>query len=123
MTVSNNRRIQKPLLGKLKLTSQLVIKTGIHIGGGGEKLEIGGLDKAVVRDPLTDYPYLPGSSIKGKLRSILERLLNKPLNRSGGSNTYRYESDDLESGFSEIDGHQIECTCLFSLTPQTKKMW
>jgi CRISPR-associated protein Csm3 len=96
------------LLGKLKLTSQLIIKTGIHIGGGGEKLEIGGLDKAVVRDPLTDYPYLPGSSIKGKFRSILERLLNKPVNRPGGSGTYRYESDDLESGFSEIEGHLIE---------------
>jgi len=108
MTVSNGRRIQKPLLGKVKLTSQLVIKTGIHIGGGSEKLEIGGLDKAVIRDPLTDYPYLPGSSLKGKLRSILERLLNKPMNRPGGSNTYRYESDDLESGFSEIDGHTIE---------------
>jgi CRISPR-associated protein Csm3 len=94
---------QKPLLGKVTINTHLIIETGLHIGGGGENLDIGGLDKPVIRDPLTQYPYLPGSSIKGKLRSILERLLNKPLNRPGGSGTYRYESDDLEDGFTEIE--------------------
>lgn len=98
---------QKPLLGKFRLTSTLLVETGLHIGGGGENLDIGGLDKPVIRDPLTRQPYLPGSSIKGKLRSILERLLNKSLNRPGGSGTYRYESDDLEDGFSEIDSQLI----------------
>lgn len=93
---------QKPLLGKFRLTSTLLVETGLHIGGGGETLDIGGLDKPVIRDPLTRQPYLPGSSIKGKLRSILERLLNKPVNRPGGSGTFRYESDDLEDGFTEI---------------------
>jgi CRISPR-associated protein Csm3 len=98
---------QKPLLGKFKLTSTLFVETGLHIGGGGENLNIGGLDKPVIRDPLTRHPYLPGSSIKGKLRSILERLLNKPLNRPGGSGTFRYESDDLESGFTEVTSEQF----------------
>lgn len=66
---------QKPLLGKFRLEGTLVMKTGLHIGGGGESLDIGGLDKPVVRDPITKYPYIPGSSIKGKLRSndIFER--------------------------------------------------
>ncbi|MEH2379892.1 MAG: type III-A CRISPR-associated RAMP protein Csm3 [Nostoc sp.] len=94
---------QKPLLGKLSLTSQLSVETGLHIGDGNENLDIGGLDKPVIRDPLTKYPYLPGSSIKGKLRSTLERLLNKPLNRKGGSDTRRYESDDLVNGFTEVE--------------------
>lgn len=100
-------RPQKPLLGKLRLTSTLVVETGLHIGGGGETLDIGGLDKSVIRDPITQQPYLPGSSIKGKLRSTLERLLNKPLNRPGGSGTYRYESDDLEDGYTEIANGQF----------------
>jgi CRISPR-associated protein Csm3 len=98
---------QKPLLGKFRLESTLLVETGLHIGGGGENLDIGGLDKPVIRDPLTRQPYLPGSSIKGKLRSILERLLSRPLNRAGGSGTYRYESDDLVDGFSEVDGQFI----------------
>lgn len=96
-------KIQNPLVGKLILTSHLIVKTGLHIGGGSGSIDIGGLDKAVVRNPLDKHPYLPGSSIKGKMRAILERVFNKPLNRHGGSDTYRYESDDLESGFSEID--------------------
>jgi len=102
MTVSTVEKPQKKLLGKLKLTSILKVETGLHIGGGGENLEIGGLDKPIIRDPMTRQPYLPGSSIKGKLRSILERLFEKPVNRPGGSGTYRYESDDLEDGFTEI---------------------
>jgi CRISPR-associated protein Csm3 len=119
---------QKPLLGKFILKSQIEVKTGLHIGGGSENLDIGGLDKPVIRDPLTQYPYLPGSSIKGKLRSILERVLNKPLNRTGGSGTYRYESDDLEDGITEIDKLMIPyegaVTCqisrLFGSTGGTK---
>lgn len=98
---------QKPLLGKFRITSTLLVETGLHIGGGGENLDIGGLDKPVIRDPLTQYPYLPGSSIKGKLRAILERLLNKPLNRFGGSGVYRYESDDLDDYYTKIDGQFI----------------
>ena len=93
---------QKPLLGKLRIVSTLTAETGLHIGGSGESLDIGGIDKPVIRDPMTQQPYLPGSSLKGKLRSTLERLLNKPLNRPGGSGTYRYESDDVLDGYSEV---------------------
>ncbi len=49
--------------------------TGLHIGGGTEKLEIGGVDSPVIRHPHTKYPYIPGSSLKGKLRSLLEFAL------------------------------------------------
>lgn len=51
--------------------------TGLHIGGGTEKLEIGGVDSPVIRHPHTKYPYIPGSSLKGKLRSLLEFALGK----------------------------------------------
>ena len=95
-------QLPKPLLGKFRLNSTLVVETGLHIGGGGETLDIGGLDKPITRDPLTRHPYLPGSSIKGKLRSILERYLNQPLNRAtyaGGTNLYRHECDSSEPWF------------------------
>jgi len=95
---------QTPLLGKVRLQGTIAIKTGLHIGGGGETLDIGGIDKPVIRDPLTRQPYLPGSSIKGKLRAILERLHEKPLNRKGSRDTFRYESDDLSHGFTDIGG-------------------
>jgi CRISPR-associated protein Csm3 len=49
-------------------------KTGLHIGGSKEKLEIGGVDSIVIRSPRTEYPYIPGSSLKGKMRHLLEYI-------------------------------------------------
>ena len=63
--------------GKYIITGKLVLETGLHIGGATEGFEIGGLDKPVIRDPLTERPYIPGSSLKGKLRHLSEWSLNK----------------------------------------------
>ena len=51
---------------------QIECLTGLHIGGSTDKLEIGGLDSPVIRDPHTKEPYIPGSSLKGKMRHLLE---------------------------------------------------
>lgn len=59
-------------IGKYVLVGSLECLTGLHIGGSTTGLEIGGLDNPVIKDPLTDQPYIPGSSLKGKLRSLLE---------------------------------------------------
>lgn len=62
----------------MKLTKILTIRanlrclSGLHIGGGDTEMHIGGIDNAVVRNPLTGRPYIPGSSLKGKIRSLLE---------------------------------------------------
>lgn len=61
------------LMGKLIVTGRIVLKTGLHIGTSQENMEIGGMVNPVIRDPLTREPYIPGSSLKGKLRSLLER--------------------------------------------------
>lgn len=66
-----------------KITGKLVVVTGLHIGGGNEKVEIGGMDNPVIRNPLTQEPYIPGSSIKGKMRSLLEWKLGKVLETNG----------------------------------------
>ncbi|NIK73933.1 CRISPR-associated protein Csm3 [Thermonema lapsum] len=63
------------LVANIILRGKIKVETGLHIGGSKEKLEIGGVDSPVVRDPRTRYPYLPGSSIKGKMRSLLEYFL------------------------------------------------
>lgn len=54
------------------LKGKLVVKTGLHIGAGNDKVEIGGMDNPIIRNPLTREPYIPGSSIKGKMRSLIE---------------------------------------------------
>ena len=65
------------LLGKLFLRGIIMTKTGLHIGGATTGLEIGGVSSVVVRDLLTNRPYIPGSSLKGKMRSLLEKYRNK----------------------------------------------
>lgn len=85
---------RKPLLGKILLTGTIQCLTGLHIGGSDSELAIGGIDSTVIRDPLTGQPYIPGSSLKGKLRSLLERSLNKEFNRSGGRDIFRHECTD-----------------------------
>lgn len=54
------------------ITGKIVLKTGLHIGAGDTEMRIGGTDNPVVKDPLTGQPYIPGSSLKGKIRSLLE---------------------------------------------------
>ena len=57
--------------------------TGLHIGMGNQEIHIGGIDNPVIKHPITNEPYIPGSSIKGKMRTLLEyKLGNVP--RDGG---------------------------------------
>jgi len=58
--------------GKFVITGILECVTGTYIGGTQEKFEIGGIDNPVIKDPLTELPYIPGSSLKGKMRHLLE---------------------------------------------------
>jgi CRISPR-associated protein Csm3 len=68
------------LYGRLFIEANIETLTGLHIGGSGADLEIGGLDKEVVRNPLTNRPYIPGSSLRGKMRSQTEKVLGMPQN-------------------------------------------
>lgn len=54
-----------------KNTGKLIVETGLHIGGTNETIKIGGIDSFVIRDG-QDRVYIPGTSIKGKLRYLLE---------------------------------------------------
>jgi len=59
----------------LTLRGTLRCVTGLRIGGSTETIEIGGLDNPIIKHPLTGLPYVPGSSLKGKMRALLELRL------------------------------------------------
>lgn len=69
---------------RIFLTFEIEAVTGLHIGGSETGIEIGGVDKTVIRDRLTNRPYIPGSSIKGKMRSLLEKYQNCKQNQRIG---------------------------------------
>jgi len=56
----------------VKLTGTVELLSGLHIGGGDDTMKIGGIDNGVIKDVNTDNPYIPGSSLKGKMRTLLE---------------------------------------------------
>jgi len=73
--------------------------TGLHIGTGGGSIEIGGIDDPIVSNPLTRLPYIPGSSLKGKMRSLLEKEKEEELERNIRKNLeerLKKESDDAK---------------------------
>jgi CRISPR-associated protein Csm3 len=71
---SHTAQTELRLIGKLLLEGDLTCETGLHIGAGKGSLEIGGADNPVVKDAF-GRPYIPGSSLRGKLRSLLEQAL------------------------------------------------
>ncbi len=56
----------------LPITGTIRLMSGLHIGASKDSIEIGGLDQPVIKHPITGAPYIPGSSLKGKMRSLLE---------------------------------------------------
>ncbi len=69
---SHTAATELTFLGKLILEGQITCETGLHIGAGKGSLEIGGADNPVVKDAF-GIPYIPGSSLRGRLRSLLEQ--------------------------------------------------
>lgn len=64
--------IQLKLTEIKKLEGTITLKSGLHIGSGNMEMHIGGTDSPVIKHPHTLEPYIPGSSLKGKVRSLLE---------------------------------------------------
>ncbi|MDD3596351.1 type III-A CRISPR-associated RAMP protein Csm3 [Sulfuricurvum sp.] len=57
------------------LTGTIRLASGLHIGGGDQAMQIGSIDNPVIKHPNTRQPFIPGSSLKGKLRTLLEHKL------------------------------------------------
>lgn len=89
----------KQLIKKIRINTTLTLITGLHIGGNSDSVEIGGLDNPVIKLASKDgQPYIPGSSLKGKMRCLLEQI----------------------AGSAEIGGSQ-EVNNLFGITDKKEK--
>lgn len=69
----------KQLVKKIRIQSTITLLTGLHIGGSSENVEIGGIDNPVIKlATKKNQPYIPGSSLKGKMRCLLEQAAGAP---------------------------------------------
>jgi CRISPR-associated protein Csm3 len=86
-----------------KITGKICVHTGMRIGGSTETMEIGGVDNPILRNPSNNEPYIPGSSLKGKMRSLMEWHLGK-LNPRGDV----YSTKDPACPITRVFGHNAE---------------
>lgn len=69
----------KQLVKKIKINTTIELITGLHIGGSADNVEIGGIDNPVIKlATKKNQPYIPGSSLKGKMRCLLEQIAGNP---------------------------------------------
>jgi CRISPR-associated protein Csm3 len=95
--------IERALLGKITISGKIKCLTGLHIGASKENIEIGAIDLPVVRDPITREPYIPGSSLKGKMRALLEKALGITAQRNIGTESnpvYIHVCNDASDAFN-----------------------
>jgi CRISPR-associated protein Csm3 len=96
-----------------EITGKIELLTGLRIGSGNTEMHIGGVDNLVVKHPYTNEPYIPGSSLKGKIRSLLEYYFGLPTHsyrvdrNSGGVTSYKLLtenniSEDVKSNAKTI---------------------
>ncbi|MHA1897566.1 MAG: type III-A CRISPR-associated RAMP protein Csm3 [Promethearchaeota archaeon] len=96
----STKKTNRNLLGKVFFRGRIILKTGLHIGSSRDVISIGGVDNPIIRDPITNEPIIPGSSLKGKLRSLAELSLGLDLIQvKGGSQPIRrHECNSREEG-------------------------
>lgn len=64
---------------KVKISGTIEVLSGLHIGGNTAFAAIGAVDSPIVKDPLSNLPLIPGSSLKGKMRSLLAKAYNEEV--------------------------------------------
>jgi CRISPR-associated protein Csm3 len=75
-----------------EITGKIKLLTGLRIGSGNTEMHIGGVDNLVIKHPYTNEPYIPGSSLKGKIRSLLEYYFGLP--------GFSYQEDPYSGGIT-----------------------
>lgn len=66
-------------LSKIRFSGNLEVESGLHIGASSAFAAIGAIDSPVIKDPVTNLPIIPGSSLKGKMRTLLARSYNQRI--------------------------------------------
>lgn len=116
---------RKKLIKKVKVKTSLKLMSGLHIGDSKDNSDIGGIDSPVIRRRDNKEPYIPGSSLKGKMRCLMEQIAgasevgggrgnfdDKPVDIQKINYFFGYANDDLPSALIVRDAY---------LTPESRE--
>jgi CRISPR-associated RAMP protein, Csm3 family len=93
---------QIKLIGYVTIKGVIECLTGIHVGGTADSIDKGGIDNPIIKNPVTNEPYIPGSSLRGRIRSILEKALGKKLDKLVADIHIHRGETDTDSNSCEI---------------------
>lgn len=113
-TTPTNRHTK--LLGYIKISGHIIAITGLHIGGTADSIDKGGIDNPVIKNPVTNEPYIPGSSLRGKMRSLLEKKTAKlftPMTKEIWMEIYDEKKYNQNKAQSTIDAMNSEVCRVF----------
>lgn len=96
------------MYGKLIITANLKVLTGLHIGGSNAYSAIGAVDSPVVVDASTQKPIVPGSSLKGKLRTLLVRSVVKDVSLLGRPDDDPQEIKELFGSSAPVHAARLQ---------------
>ena len=105
--------MQQQLTAITTITATLELVTGLRIGAGDSEMHIGGVDNTVIKHPHTQAPYIPGSSLKGKMRSLLEW-------RSGAVQENALDWKDFEKASGSVQAEVKRILQLFGISGDAK---
>lgn len=91
------------LQGRIFLQGRINALTGLHIGGNSGELDIGGIDNPIIRNAFNRQPYIPGSSVRGKMRGLLDRYFQNALEKRVGRDVRVHECKNP----TDYDGCQV----------------
>lgn len=91
------------MIKMVKITGKILLLSGLHIGGSDAGVKIGGIDLSVIKNPISGLPYIPGSSLKGKTRFLLEHYYNVVPRDGSVSTPGRDASNPIAVIFGHID--------------------
>jgi CRISPR-associated protein Csm3 len=98
------------MFAKIEITGNIEVLTGMHIGGSNSYSAIGTVDSPVIKDTKSGNPIIPGSSLKGKMRTLLAKVYNQNVAKSPDE-----DCDDLTSLFGSSKKDNIHTSrVLFS---------
>ncbi|TYQ18237.1 UNVERIFIED_CONTAM: CRISPR-associated protein Csm3 [Acetivibrio alkalicellulosi] len=109
------------MYGKIRISAEIEIKTGMHIGGSNAYSAIGAVDSPVIRDTLTKDPIIPGSSLKGKLRTLLARSISQSIILEKHNNDHDSIKRLFGSSGDKIGDKIIKSRLIFSDCPLKNK--
>lgn len=96
--------------GKIEITGKIEVVTGMHIGGSDQFAAIGAIDSPVIKDITSGLPMIPGSSLKGKMRTLLAKVCNDLNNNP--ENDIKKDCEEIKRLFGYSDKKEAKCSRL-----------